>query len=304
MPPRALNTASDGTCVLGIRDAGVVELLCDPAAMAVWDVLRASRTVRSLPELSAASRQAPIDARQAVDRLIDAGLVLMRRARGRRSAVGFSARYRSLVIAHEPGEDGALVERVLHAMAPRSVPSSGDSDGSVFGSVAGRFVATAPLDLPARDELHRRIMDVVDYLRSLGMVSVPGGTNGHVPGSAPSIRAVIDIAPLGSVHSSHASVSLLPRHALAGAASGARARLGGANTLTRREWDIAAALAAGGSRPEIAARLGISANTVASIAKSVYRKLGVHSRSELSNRLRTAPGIGRNDAHAGDGSNG
>jgi DNA-binding CsgD family transcriptional regulator len=45
-------------------------------------------------------------------------------------------------------------------------------------------------------------------------------------------------------------------------------------------------LAAGSLRPEISRRLGISTNTVASIAKSVYRKLGVHSRGELAVRLR------------------
>ena len=32
-------------------------------------------------------------------------------------------------------------------------------------------------------------------------------------------------------------------------------------------------------------RLGISANTVASICKRVYAKLGVRSRAELANRL-------------------
>ena len=55
--------------------------------------------------------------------------------------------------------------------------------------------------------------------------------------------------------------------------------------LSPREKDVAVALAQGSSRPEIAEKFGISINTVASIGKRVYAKLGVSRRAELAARL-------------------
>jgi DNA-binding CsgD family transcriptional regulator len=46
--------------------------------------------------------------------------------------------------------------------------------------------------------------------------------------------------------------------------------------LTLREADVVRLLASGCSYAEIAERLGISAHTVASHIKNVYRKLDVH----------------------------
>jgi DNA-binding NarL/FixJ family response regulator len=125
---------------------------------------------------------------------------------------------------------------------------------------------------------------VIDYMRALGMVAAEGDGSGAAV--APAVRAVIDLSPLGCAPSSHAAVTLLPRPAIERNGAPARGRAADPNALTRREWDVAAMLAAGSLRPEISRRLGISTNTVASIAKSVYRKLGVHSRGELAVRLR------------------
>lgn len=291
MPPRDTSISADGTCVLGIRDAGVVDLLCDHAAMDTWNALRGARAIRTLRELADALRRPPAEVQASLDRLVDAGLVEVRRARGLRTATGYAARHRSLVIAHEPDWDGPLVERVVSAMAEAAEAArmaAGDGTGArsaaASGPLNGRFVAIAPLDQYALSELHRRIMDVIDYMRALGMVAAEGDGSGAAV--APAVRAVIDLSSLGSAPSSHAAVTLLPRPAIERNGAPARGRAADPNALTRREWDVAAMLAAGSLRPEISRRLGISTNTVASIAKSVYRKLGVHSRGELAVRLR------------------
>jgi DNA-binding CsgD family transcriptional regulator/DNA-binding Lrp family transcriptional regulator len=286
-----MSISADGTCVLGIRDAGVVDLLCDHAAMDTWNALRGARAIRTLRELADALRRPPAEVQASLDRLVDAGLVEVRRARGLRTATGYAARHRSLVIAHEPDWDGPLVERVVSAMAEAAEAArmaAGDGTGArsaaASGPLNGRFVAIAPLDQYALSELHRRIMDVIDYMRALGMVAAEG--DGSRAAVAPAVRAVIDLSSLGSAPSSHAAVTLLPRPAVERDVAPARGRVADPNALTRREWDVAAMLAAGSLRPEISRRLGISTNTVASIAKSVYRKLGVHSRGELAVRLR------------------
>jgi DNA-binding CsgD family transcriptional regulator len=56
--------------------------------------------------------------------------------------------------------------------------------------------------------------------------------------------------------------------------------------LTAREREIALLLASGYSKLNVAARLGISEQTVGVHARSIYRKLNLHTRVELANHLR------------------
>lgn len=276
--------------MLGIRDAGVLDLLCDPDAMAVWEALRAAQAVRSLGELSAASRRTLAESQRAIDRLEAAGLVSLRRARGRRTTLGYVACCRSLVVAYEQGQDGDLVERALQAMS-RAVPACSDGPTAQTPPHAvGRFVVAASLDRAAQAELHWRVMHLIDYMRSLGMMSSSAAADGRAEDTTAAIRAVIDLEPLACGPNLHASIAVLPRSALHGASGAARSSMRARDALTRREWDVAPALASGSTRREIAARLGISANTVASIAKSIYRKLGVRSRLQLAARLRGIDG--------------
>jgi DNA-binding CsgD family transcriptional regulator len=59
-------------------------------------------------------------------------------------------------------------------------------------------------------------------------------------------------------------------------------------TLTRREWEIASAAAAGQSNQEIAERLFVSRRTVESHLQHVYVKLGVTNRVALAEALPSA----------------
>ncbi len=60
---------------------------------------------------------------------------------------------------------------------------------------------------------------------------------------------------------------------------------GAGTKLSRRELDVARMLERGMSRPKIADELGISLHTVASTSKSVYRKLRVSNRAQLTKRM-------------------
>ncbi len=80
---------------------------------------------------------------------------------------------------------------------------------------------------------------------------------------------------LTTIHLASRGLHVLPR--------GERAA-GGHDVLTPREADVLALLQDGRSNGEIAAALSVSVETVRTHARSVFRKLGVRSRRELTTR--------------------
>jgi DNA-binding CsgD family transcriptional regulator len=58
--------------------------------------------------------------------------------------------------------------------------------------------------------------------------------------------------------------------------------------LSPRELEVARMLEQGMSRPRIADMLGLKPNTIASMSKTIYRKLAVNNRAQLSARMRLA----------------
>jgi DNA-binding NarL/FixJ family response regulator len=64
------------------------------------------------------------------------------------------------------------------------------------------------------------------------------------------------------------------------------------DTLTPAELEVAGLLLHGYSNRAIAGLRGTALNTVANQVRAVYRKLGVHSRSELATAMRSEPSSG------------
>jgi DNA-binding NarL/FixJ family response regulator len=85
-----------------------------------------------------------------------------------------------------------------------------------------------------------------------------------------------------AVHLASRGIHVLPRAAAAGGGVG-RLGLEGAE-LTAREAEVSELLQDGRSNAEIAEELSIGIETVRTHARSVYRKLGVPSRRELTRR--------------------
>jgi DNA-binding NarL/FixJ family response regulator len=82
---------------------------------------------------------------------------------------------------------------------------------------------------------------------------------------------------LNAIHLASRGLHVLPHATPAGAAAGLLP-----DVLTRREADVLDQLRLGRSNGEIAAALCVSVETVRTHARAVFRKLGVHSRRELS----------------------
>src|SRR5690606_32043483 len=61
--------------------------------------------------------------------------------------------------------------------------------------------------------------------------------------------------------------------------------VGAAHALTRRETDVVLQIASGRTNQEIARSLGLSPHTVADHTKSIFSKLDVATRGELTSKL-------------------
>ncbi|MGW3043630.1 LuxR C-terminal-related transcriptional regulator [Kitasatospora sp. NPDC001159] len=116
------------------------------------------------------------------------------------------------------------------------------------------------------------------------MLTVPLMDGGTVHGVVyASLRAVV---PFGDVRiSAVGKLAAAATRALAGAAAWNRERPRPAapvRPLTPREHEVLRWAATGRTNPEIAARLGLTCNTVTGYLKSAMHKLGVRNRTELA----------------------
>ncbi|MGA5816782.1 helix-turn-helix transcriptional regulator [Kitasatospora sp. NPDC094028] len=116
---------------------------------------------------------------------------------------------------------------------------------------------------------------------SVPLVDPDGGAVRGVVYAA--LRAVV---PLGDVRiSAVGTLAATAGRALAGAAAWCREKpraAAPAPPLTPREHEVLRWAATGRTNPEIAARLGLTCNTVTGYLKSAMRKLGVRNRTELA----------------------
>ncbi|MEJ7798239.1 MAG: response regulator transcription factor [Solirubrobacteraceae bacterium] len=119
----------------------------------------------------------------------------------------------------------------------------------------------------------------ITQLLVLATDPTPGGCNQLLALGATAClgRDVQSRDVLNTIHLASRGLHVLPRGVSAAA---------GHDVLTPREADVLGLLQLGRSNGEIAAALSVGVETVRTHARSVFRKLGVRSRRELSNLSR------------------
>lgn len=275
---------------LHLEDDGVLELLRDYEALRMWEVLRSARSVLTVPEICRAMGTDQRLVQRQLDLLARHGLVDAVRARKPRKSVGYRVATERIVVTF----DDRRPDSVQRAMA------SGDSVRREFDRCVDRY--SDPEYLPAPRirfrqhtiqhftkedfaELRRRLLPVIEFLGTPRPPQPKGSRMGRVPpnsfcNQAISIRLdplVGDLLPLPAVW-------VTPRSKLDRAKPAAADRTG-LPALAPRELEVALALAEGLSRAHVAERMRLSVHTVSTLARRVYRKLGVSSQAALAARL-------------------
>ena len=273
---------------LDVQDARVAEILGVPFNCSVWELARRCKSPASLAELAALMRVDAAAVRLALDELESIGLIA-RIPAGRKNR---NATYRTtrdeLVVEYGPAD--AKDHRMVTAMKKRFQEHSNKiMDAARLPLDAQRndewiFQHFGPARLTPGEmkEFQSMIRGVRDFLDG---VSTRTRITDVTDSQDCNTQIAIEVFPIRT------PVAPVPRVIFIDRAKDGKAvallRKLRMNNLSPREREVAHELARGKMRPEIAKQFGISVNTVATIGKRVYAKLGVKRRAELSARLRS-----------------
>ena len=277
---------------LHVSTPGLFDALCDFQAMGIWETLRESASGLSASEIAATLNLPLTVVQPTLDRLIELELVKRRPAgRGRRSTT-FAVTVHELHVSFEGLEPRTFAELftrwhesrtqyfdlMLKHQAPRG-------DAKPRGFCASGW---ANMTMEERAKLSMLIDQIGSLMRNTSRRKSP------VQGTASPAETTeltdtrkygllvreVDLAsdppPQPNIKFFRPS-SQSQKPSAASTAATPKAR----NGLAPRERQVADAMAAGLSRPEIAKQLGLSPNTVVTISGRVYRKLGVRNRAQL-----------------------
>jgi DNA-binding CsgD family transcriptional regulator len=273
---------------LDVQDARVAEILGVPFNCSVWELARRCKYPASLAELAALMRVDAAAVRLALDELESIGLIA-RIPAGRKNR---NATYRTtrdeIVVEYGPAD--AKDHRMVTAMKKRFQEHSNKiMDAARLPLDAQRndewtfqHFGSARLTPGEMKEFQSMIRGVRDFLDG---VSTRTRITDVTESQDCNTQIAIEVFPIRT------PVAPVPRVIFIDRAKDGKAvallRKLRMNNLSPREREVAHELARGKMRPEIAKQFGVSVNTVATIGKRVYAKLGVKRRAELSARLRS-----------------
>lgn len=273
--------------IIDIRDEEGMKLLVDGSALSIWELLRRygeampataiERVVRfSLPEVERALRV-----------LIDRGLAQQLPPRGRRRVTEY-ANLKSSIVVHfrkDDAEDARALAtwmpRIEVAMATAAIRLEVTAGAEMGAESLKRSVRLSThLEPKEAEELRARVDDLLAFIRLLE--SRHAGEEA-LDSFLCNYRVDLELQPLRTPTPASALVTVRPAGR---AVDVSRAESSAdAASLSPREREVAVGIVNGRSRADIAERLGITASTVATLTKRLYRKLGVHSKSQLTKRL-------------------
>jgi DNA-binding CsgD family transcriptional regulator len=273
---------------LELKDPRVLRALQSVPAMQRWEILRRSPRPMGVPELAREARATVEDVRASIALLETAGLAV--------AAAGSNH-------GREPAYQAAMDR--LFVLWDRNDSESAAAWRSIGKSMRdhSRQVVDLALDRPGSEHaMHRGggssmsvLLSDADALRlreamlSIYSMLAEADTRARAGKSGDDVRPYHVATQL-----QHIDETPLPAAEFFVMESGVMARDRAALSavvhlvLSPRELEVARLLEGGLSRPDIARKLGLSAHTVASVSKSIYRKLGVRNRAQLAARVRMA----------------
>lgn len=273
------------TLTVSLANPAVVKAIREPLTRSVLELVRRFPRAATPTEIARVGDVEFTVVRRHLDLLEEAGLVGRRPAEGDRREPAFFAVGDAVIAtfdAKDPQQRALFEEldRVIMDYARAKLEEARSARAT--GMRGLRFKGYVPMRLTAEEmaELKTILHRLHGFFEK---VSSKEQLSDGVESQACNFHALFEFAAAGPGLLPLAPISFVPQHEAPVIETLVRTRR--IDELSPRERDVAMAMALGRSRPEIATQFGISVNTVASIGKRVYAKLGVSRRAELANRL-------------------
>ena len=271
---------------LELNDPAMLRVLLDVPSMQRWEILRRAQKPLSAAELAAESKATVAESQWSLDRLVEARLVKVVPATARRRQITYRAAMERLFLVWDRSkpEDVAAKDAVDDAMREHSRRVQDEAYGLVRAGALMPKNAHGAISVLLSEQDSMKVREAFRALYNLLIESdqrarrLPdsaGCTPYHIAFSQTRLRepqppmAEFFVVDKESVHKDRTVFLESP-----------------SKLLSPRELQVAKLLAAGGSRPAIAKEIGLTAGSVSSLSKVIYRKLGVRSRAELAARMR------------------
>ena len=259
-----------------------------------WEVLRRAPSELSVPQFAAAIGAALPEAQSALDRLTEAGLAVRLRASRTRKHIAYRSIATEVMLVWNPDvpEQRKAVQDFHLAMRSlsREILDRHLAPGHRSSKPKACFFGYASVMLTAQEidtvnRLLRAACAVIDEADIRAEERARGTYAGEIgPDTEHPYHLAVEHRPLAGPEAPIPHFELwdersVPREI-------ARVTQSASSVLTPRELEIAKRLASGQTRPIIAKALDLTVNTVASACKRIHAKLGIHSRAELTARLK------------------
>lgn len=280
--------------VLSLSAPATLAALNDLELMQRWETLRRSAAEMSAQQFAGACGIDLATAQGALERLIEAGLVVRLRASRSRRHIAYRSVATDVILAWNPEipeqraavRDFHLSIRALsRTILDRHLASEQRSPKPrpCFYGYASVMLTAQEIDTVNR--LLRAACGVIDEADTRAEERARGAYNGDIsPDTEMPYHLTVENRPLAHPEPPIPHFELWDEHSVPREID--RTTQAASRVLTRRELEIAKRLASGETRPIIAKALGLTTNTVATVCKRIHAKLGVHTRAELTARLR------------------
>lgn len=268
-----------------LKSPSVLRALRDVTTMQRWEILRRAQRALTVTELAQSARTSPEDAQQSLDILAEAGLVVLKPASTRRPKITYRAAMDRLFLSWDRSDpDAAAAWRLLADSMrdySRRVQDEATSRPGSEQFSPSNFIGWSSVLLLEEDALKVRrafrsayaLLAEADQ-RARSCPSAESAQPFHVAFTLMRLWELeLPMAEFFVIEKSNCEID---RQVVQSTAE---------SILSPREFQIARLLESGKSRPAIAKELGLTANTVASLSKIIYRKLGVGSRAALTARM-------------------
>ncbi|MBI1302558.1 MAG: hypothetical protein GC172_02050 [Phycisphaera sp.] len=264
---------------LSISDPAVMAALSDDNAMRVWHRLRLAPAPVAAAILAAEVKLELSVVHRALDLLEAAAVARKLPARGSRRVISYEVTVPTLLVLIPVNWREDEQSMRLAAVFMRRHQEMIDRARRFMRVGTNEWFYEQVTDLTLtkeeHEELHRRMDEVRRYVAELNArVRTPEEAARASPPHVVQVR----LAPLDGDLSPIAEIRVTTKRGLELLEGD---RTPSPDTLSARELEIARLLQAGRSRPEVAAQLGISVQTVGTYCKRLFEKLGIGRAIEL-----------------------